>query len=200
MYKELFPKRSFGVEIGVLRAINAENIFRIVRPREFHLVDAWNPYIWTDDPQEPHTKDFFDKALLEALPKILKMGPSVHIHRTVSIEAAKTLPDEYFDWVYVDAHHTCQGLVSDFKAWFPKIKDGGIFAGHDLTCCPDTCELWHFPGIKLAINNHLLQRRRCQILLDGYAQLIGYSLEHFHSFALRILKEPHKNTYSSVLV
>ena len=38
---------------------------------------------------------------------------------------------ESLDFVYVDANHSYQGALEDMLAWFPKIRPGGLFAGHD---------------------------------------------------------------------
>ena len=41
-------------------------------------------------------------------------------------------PDEYFDFVYVDARHDRLGVMDDLHAWWPKIADGGMMCGHDF--------------------------------------------------------------------
>ena len=51
--------------------------------------------------------------------------------RMPSQEAAKLYPDGYFDYIYLDADHTREGITADIESWWPKLKPGGIFAGHD---------------------------------------------------------------------
>ena len=42
--------------------------------------------------------------------------------------------DEYFDFIYVDGYaHTGEEKGKTFIDWFPKLKPGGIFAGHDYS-------------------------------------------------------------------
>lgn len=49
-----------------------------------------------------------------------------------SVEAAKLYPDEYFDYIYIDACHDYWPVKKDLEAWWPKLKPGGVFSGHDL--------------------------------------------------------------------
>lgn len=45
--------------------------------------------------------------------------------------------------MYVDARHDRKGVLADLEAWWPKVRPGGILAGHDFT----TQEIWgHGPG------------------------------------------------------
>lgn len=34
--------------------------------------------------------------------------------------------------VYVDARHDKCGVTEDLNKWWPKLKQGGFFAGHDM--------------------------------------------------------------------
>jgi hypothetical protein len=33
--------------------------------------------------------------------------------------------------VYIDGDHSYKGCVADLRAYYPKIRPGGIFSGHD---------------------------------------------------------------------
>jgi hypothetical protein len=41
------------------------------------------------------------------------------------------VPDASLDYVYVDARHDYCGVKEDLEAWWPKLRRGGILAGHD---------------------------------------------------------------------
>jgi len=36
-----------------------------------------------------------------------------------------------FDFVFIDADHTYESVKKDILAWYPKVKKGGIIAGHN---------------------------------------------------------------------
>jgi predicted O-methyltransferase YrrM len=42
-------------------------------------------------------------------------------------------PDEYFDFIYIDANHSYESVKLDILNCMPKIKNGGFIAGHDYT-------------------------------------------------------------------
>ena len=47
-------------------------------------------------------------------------------------EAAKHIEDDSVDYIYVDARHDYCGVTQDLQAYWPKLKGGGILAGHDF--------------------------------------------------------------------
>jgi predicted O-methyltransferase YrrM len=51
--------------------------------------------------------------------------------RMYTTEAAKLVPDDSLDFIYVDARHDYCGVREDLREWWPKLRMGGILAGHD---------------------------------------------------------------------
>jgi predicted O-methyltransferase YrrM len=52
------------------------------------------------------------------------------IHKP-SVEAAEYFSDNYFDYVYIDGEHDEKNVFEDMKAWYPKLRMGGVLSGHD---------------------------------------------------------------------
>eukprot|EP00927_Polykrikos_kofoidii_P051778 TRINITY_DN45568_c0_g1_i1.p1 TRINITY_DN45568_c0_g1~~TRINITY_DN45568_c0_g1_i1.p1 ORF type:complete len:487 (+),score=40.33 TRINITY_DN45568_c0_g1_i1:64-1461(+) len=50
-----------------------------------------------------------------------------------SISAAALLPDGSLDLVFIDGSHCAVEAERDIRAWGPKVRPGGIIAGHDFT-------------------------------------------------------------------
>jgi len=61
--------------------------------------------------------------------------------------AAKQFGRGEIDFVFVDAGHTYTAVKHDINAWLPKIKPGGVLAGHDFSN--------DFPEVKTAVSHTL---------------------------------------------
>eukprot|EP00966_Prymnesium_polylepis_P318728 7361300-Prymnesium_polylepis.1 len=48
-------------------------------------------------------------------------------------DCAKQYGEDYFDFIYVDARHDRLGVLQDLSEWWPKLRAGGLMAGHDYT-------------------------------------------------------------------
>ena len=60
-----------------------------------------------------------------------------------SAESATRYEDGTLDAVFLDAGHDYEGVSRDIDAWRPKVRPGGILAGHDF--CPK------YPGVARAV-------------------------------------------------
>jgi hypothetical protein len=67
----------------------------------------------------------------------------VQAHRCASLAAASQFTDGSLDFVFVDASHTFEDVRQDLAAWWPKLRPGGLFAGHDYA---------HWPGVRAAVD------------------------------------------------
>jgi GT2 family glycosyltransferase len=50
---------------------------------------------------------------------------------TSSVRAATLFPNESVDFCFIDGDHSYESVTADLNAWWPKIRPGGMLAGHD---------------------------------------------------------------------
>lgn len=138
LVNELYPEGK-GVEIGVLRGEYSKIILERWHRGELYLVDTWrhlDEYIDMNGRDDQYHYD----CLIQTCKNIKPWEKRAHIVRMDSVKSADMFPDEYFDFIYIDADHSYEGVVRDIKAWWPKIKKGGLFCGDDYI--PDDGDIW----------------------------------------------------------
>ena len=117
-------------ELGVHQGHNALSMYETLKPKIFYLVDKY---------AEEYFHDVTGKSILKQT--------TIHDIRRQAIERLKDVPNHYFiekltheavhsvqeqlDLVYIDVAHNKFDVQRDIKTWWPKIRLGGIIAGHD---------------------------------------------------------------------
>ena len=127
--KEKGWKDVIGVEIGVYKGKNALSILKTLNVKKLYLID---PYVYYDDYGDvAGGQKAFDK-LLEKTIKTLKGYEDryVLIKKTAN-DALIDIPNN-LDFVYIDGNHKYDYVKQDIENYYPKLKSGGILAGHDI--------------------------------------------------------------------
>lgn len=139
LYSEMVANAKDGdhfVEVGTFKgqsaAFMAVEIVNSNKKIKFDCIDTWlghaDHQASGSDPQQ----DVIDGILFEVFQK--NMLPVANYYtpiRLPSVEAAKTYKDNSLDFVFIDASHDFKSVLEDVHSWFPKVKKGGIIAGHD---------------------------------------------------------------------
>lgn len=141
-----FPNGSHFVEIGAWKGcsssymgVELHNSGKTIR---FDCVDTWNGTV--NDPVHDVDTDVQQKTLYEKfLANTERVKDYINPVRMDSLEAAATYEDGSLDFVFIDADHTYEAVKKDVDAWFPKVKNGGILAGHDYAWCEDVRNAVH---------------------------------------------------------
>jgi len=115
-----------GAEIGVLRAYYSISLCQIIPNLELICVDPWLPL---RQPRSYRHQAAMDSMYNKVVEWMKPYGSK--IMRMTSMEAAKLVPDNSLDFVYIDAAHDFDNVMADITAWEPKVRIGGIVSGHD---------------------------------------------------------------------
>ena len=112
-------------ELGVFQGHNAVYMLETDSTMLLYLIDGY-----VNMENDPYPNGIAD-LIKEAEENLFPFKDRIVWIRKQAEEAVKDYPDEYFDYVYIDANHF-EGIFKDITDWYPKVKAGGILAGHDI--------------------------------------------------------------------
>jgi predicted O-methyltransferase YrrM len=158
-----FADRSFrGAEIGVLRGDTSAALLQQFPQLVLLMVDTWSSvptnssYARSHDSAArqhwaQHTANeqiAYTRTEFAADRRVLVRGKST--------SAALVIADSSLDFAFIDADHTYDAVVADIASWWPKIRNGGILAGHDYGGRKNRCGLW---GVSKAVDEFVAHHR-----------------------------------------
>ena len=119
----------YGAELGVARGFFSTTLLKTSKLKILFSIDRWN---------DRH--DY--KEYLQASKVLSSFRERSVIIKLPFEEAVHLFANESFDFIYIDGYaHTGQDEGRILREWWPKVKIGGIFAGHDYsTSWPKTIE------------------------------------------------------------
>jgi predicted O-methyltransferase YrrM len=89
------------------------------------------------------------------------LGGSVRLILAESVAAAALFAPASLDFVFIDGDHSHAAVLADIAAWLPRIRPGGLLAGHDyrMTSQPHLAGVTEavearWPGEDLGTNLH----------------------------------------------
>ena len=125
--KEEFPEGK-AVEIGTFKG-SFSNVILSNWEGTLYMVDPWRAlgaeYI------DASNHYYHQEAYSETMSNIRGMEERGIMIRALSNQAVELFPNESLDFIYIDANHAYDYVKEDMEIWWPKLKRGGYFAGHD---------------------------------------------------------------------
>lgn len=123
-----------GAEIGVCLADFSEFLLENSDIEVLYSIDPW-----CEDEDITHsafkrcdTHSNKQETRYQAACNLLgRFGDQSVIIRKLSQEAYSLFEDESLDFIYLDGSHRFTGFALDLIYWYPKLREGGLFSGHD---------------------------------------------------------------------
>jgi hypothetical protein len=135
MFKRL-PTNSKIVEIGAFKGRSSSYMAHLIanstKTIKFYCVDTWEGSPEHQKGGTCEDKDVLNNSLFSVFENNMLpfAGFYTPVKRT-SLQSASLFNDNDLDFVFIDASHDYKSVMSDIKAWLPKVKQGGVIGGHD---------------------------------------------------------------------
>ena len=114
----MVPAGGLVIELGVAAGKFAAEMLTIAPSIRYIGIDRWS--------------DHHDLVEMENARMRLWQFSDASLARATFSEALPNVKDEWADMIYIDGYaHTGQEGGETLHDWWPKLKAGGIFAGHD---------------------------------------------------------------------
>jgi predicted O-methyltransferase YrrM len=128
---KLSGRKLIGVEIGVCLGVTTESLLNnIPNIGKIYAVDNYPTFVdWNGGDMNAERQELM-KQYAKTL--LTPFGDRVEFCYESSIEFGKTLKEESLDFVFIDGDHSEEASYNDFWMYYPLVKKGGIFAGHDI--------------------------------------------------------------------
>lgn len=118
-----------GVEIGVFKGQFTKELMERWEGSTVYMVDPWRPLGDEYIDSSNHANHL--NAYQEAMDSIRGYETRAFMLRGLSEELVNIFADGSLDFVYIDGNHAYDYVKQDMELWWPKLKVGGLFAGHD---------------------------------------------------------------------
>jgi hypothetical protein len=125
------------VEIGVNQGNYAELLLRTWANLDYYIgIDTWKSWPFEEyyDIANSQDQSVHENNYQETIQKLFSLNTNTTtklLIRQESHQAVHLFFDHSLDVIYIDAMHHYSAVLEDLHAWWPKLKMGGLFLGHD---------------------------------------------------------------------
>jgi hypothetical protein len=136
-----------GAEIGTAYGSMVIALLAKFPLLHMYAIDPFVPYDPKDSMSMPQKR--MDEVYEFTRNRLL--GTRAELIRNTSINTAATFKDYSLDFAFIDAVHQYEPCCADIRAWWPKIRSGGLLTGHDY------CTYWN--GVQKAVNEFAVEMK-----------------------------------------
>jgi len=123
---QFLPKNGIGAEVGVLGGDWSQHLIEVTQPTELVLADTFNSNDYAHKNRFTKSNhEFYIKSKFELF------GDKVKIMKGLSWDILSAFPDDYFDWIYLDAAHDYESVKKDLAQCVRVLKKNGSLIMND---------------------------------------------------------------------
>jgi hypothetical protein len=133
-----------AVEVGTHRGVFARILLKKWKGQMLYCIDPWEVL-----PGYEYQAKFLDGGnesregdYKECLKNLKEFDGRYLLSRSTSPRESEQFEDKSVSFVYLDGDHSYKAVLADLKAWWPKVRTGGILAGHDIIMPGSTDDNW----------------------------------------------------------
>lgn len=125
---QLFEELNYkvGAEIGLFRGRNARQMFREIPGLKLYGIEAYDDQPYSTRHKTVPRYDRNRKMMTDRM-----KGRNIEVIEKFSEEAVQDTPYDSLDFVYIDADHSYDYVMTDIILWTRRVRPGGIVSGHD---------------------------------------------------------------------
>ena len=173
----LLPETGRGVEVGVWRGDFSYPFLQRWQGGHLTLVDPWAKLPDTEY-DDVRNRDYDPTDYEYVVNRFRPLAGRAVFARCRSEAAVYDFPDGTLDFVYLDGNHAYDHVTQDIALWWPKLKPGGVLAGHDLFL-PD------HPGVTVAVGEFLVRNNLRGYVIHGERTGDAPDAHEAHSWYVR---------------
>ena len=118
-----------GAEIGVWAGVTSAELIKAFTSLHLYMIDSYDPTYDLDGMKHEPFK--IEEVLVQAVKNTIRRRKRRTLIIQNSIQASELFADGSMDFVFLDGSHFYEAIKADIEVWAPKVKKGGLVAGHD---------------------------------------------------------------------
>jgi hypothetical protein len=158
-----------GLELGIFQAKSTLTILQNCSIKKLYAIDSWKPYYDYLKVNPDGAPAYFIDEKQSEINRFISFhnikysgcNDKVEIIEEDSLVGVNKIKNNSLDFIFFDAMMTEEQTYNEARAFYPKIKKGGFFTGHDSNCLKQVIEPIKKVMQEHGNNNRLIEYDNC---------------------------------------